>query len=213
MDNRIHQWNLKRRAVCLCFLFLFYLNSSSAFAQRVTIPVQTAGNSLVLQTDEFKNLSIIYYGEKLSDANEYSMIPQVYNQTSDYSGMLNSAYTSSGSRNLVEPAITVTHADGNNSLDLQYVSHDVKKIDDNVSQYAITLKDSVYDFSVILYYKAYYQQDLIEQWSVIKHKEKGNVILHKYASANLYLKAGSFWLNQYHGDWAREMQPQEAEQV
>ncbi len=54
------------------------------------------------------------------------------------------------------------------------------------------------------------KQDLIEQWSVIKHQEKGNVVLEKFASANLYLKAKAFWLNQYHGDWAKEMQPEES---
>ncbi len=43
-----------------------------------------------------------------------------------------------------------------------------------------------------------------------KPPEKGNVILHKFASANLHLRAGSFWLTQYHGDWAKEMQPEES---
>jgi len=41
-----------------------------------------------------------------------------------------------------------------------------------------------------------------------RHIEKGNVVLNKFASANLTLKAGSYWLNQYHGDWAKEMQPE-----
>jgi alpha-galactosidase len=51
---------------------------------------------------------------------------------------------------------------------------------------------------------------VIEQWSVIKHAEKGNVLLQKMASANLYIPGDAFWLKQYHGDWAREMQPEEA---
>ncbi|HAL83058.1 MAG TPA: alpha-galactosidase, partial [Mucilaginibacter sp.] len=119
------------------------------------------------------------------------------------------AYTPSGSRNLAEPAITVTHADGNNSLDLKYVSHNVTKISDDVSLLSIVLKDPVYDFEVTQYYKSYFKNDVIEQWSVIKHHEKGNVTLNKFASANLYLKAKSFWLRQYHGDWGKEMQPEE----
>ena len=43
------------------------------------------------------------------------------------------------------------------------------------------------------------------QWSEIRHHEKGNVVLHKFASANLHLQAPAYWLNQYHGDWAKEM--------
>src|SRR6202012_4284932 len=34
--------------------------------------------------------------------------------------------------------------------------------------------------------------------------------LNKFASANLNLKGHGFWLKQYHGTWALEMQPEEA---
>jgi len=104
----------------------------------------------------------------------------------------------------------VSHADGNNSLDLRYVSHEIKVIDSNVQLLGVLLKDPVYDFNITLFYKSYFNDDIIEQWSSIQHNEKGNVTLYKYASANLFLKAGSFWLTQYHGEWAKEMQPEEA---
>jgi alpha-galactosidase len=64
---------------------------------------------------------------------------------------------------------------------------------------------------VTLFYKVYAAEDVIEQWSVIKNNEKGNVTLHKYASANLYVTANHYWLKHYHGDWAKEMQPEEVE--
>lgn len=165
----------------------------------------------MLQADAKKNFAIIYFGRKLSGAEEYANIPAAYRQTGDYTGVLNSAYTPSGSKSLLEPAISVSHADGNNSLDLRYVSHNVAKVDDDVTLTTVLLKDPVYDFQVTLYYKTYFRDDVVEQWSVVKHREKGNVLLHKYASANLYLKAeGGFWLTQYHGDWAKEMQPEES---
>jgi alpha-galactosidase len=186
------------------------LFSSHVNAQNVNISIETRSNALVLQADDKKNLNTIYFGKKLSSSAEYEMIPSQYKQSSEYTSVLNSAYTASGSKSLLEPAVTVTHADGNNSLDLTYVSHSVKKESDDVSLLSIILKDPVYDFQVTLYYKSYYKDDVVEQWSVIKHKEKGNVLLQKYASANLYLKAGSFYLNQYHGDWAKEMQPEES---
>ena len=186
------------------------LLSSQVNAQNVNISIETRNNALVLQADDKKNLNTIYFGKKLSSSDEYEIIPSQFKQSSEYTSVLNSAYTASGSKSLLEPAITVTHSDGNNSLDLRYVSHSVKKESDDVSLLSIILKDPVYDFQVTLYYKSYYKDDVVEQWSVIKHKEKGNVLLQKYASANLYLKAGSFYLNQYHGDWAKEMQPEES---
>lgn len=174
------------------------------------IPVVTSNNALVLEAGKNKDLSVIYFGKKLANEKEYQLVSSVYKQTGDYTDVLNAAYTSSGSRNLVEPAITVVHADGNRSLDLRYVKHEQKQLAGSITQYSILLKDPVYDFEVTLYYKVYPRQDVIEQWSVIKHREKGNVVLEKFASANLHLKAKGFWLNQYHGDWAKEMQPEES---
>lgn len=200
-----------RRPIYQCLLLTIgVLYGCGILAQKTVIPVQTKENALVLQADKSRNLSIIYYGKKLQNAREYELVPQAYNQTSDYTEVLNAAYTGSGSRNLVEPAITATHADGNNSLDLRYVKHEVQQLDNNTSLYTVALKDSAYDFEVILYYKAYQEQNVIEQWSVIRHHEKGDVVLSKYASANLYLKADGFWLNQYHGDWAKEMRSEES---
>jgi alpha-galactosidase len=194
----------------LLMILLCNIGYGMMMAQSVDIPVETRNNALVLRAEGNKDVNIIYYGKVLSDASEYAKIPGEYRLSGDYTGMLTSAYTPSGSRNLVEPAITVTHADGNNSLDLKYVSHKVIKISEDVSLLSVLLKDPVYDFEVTLYYKSYFNDDVIEQWSVIRHKEKGNVTLHKFASANLCLKADSYWLRQYHGDWAKEMQPEES---
>jgi len=190
------------------FIGVYLLPAAVVNAQAVYIPIETQNNAMVLEANQNKDLNIIYFGKKLLNAGEYKMVPDVYRQSNDYTGILNAAYTPSGSRNLFEPAITVTHADGNNSLDLRYVDYKTEKQDNDVSLARVILKDPVYDFEVTLYYKTYYKQDIVETWSEIKHREKGNVILYKYASANLYLKAKSFWLRQYHGDWAKEMQPE-----
>jgi alpha-galactosidase len=183
---------------------------NNASAQTLNIPIETQNNALVLQTSVGKDVNVLYYGSKLTDKSEYNSVPAVFKQADDPTGMLNVAYTPAGSRSLFEPAIAVTHADGNNSLDLRYVSHSVNKLTDEVSVTSLVLKDPVYDFEVTLFYKSYFKQDVVEQWSVIKHKEKGNVVLQKYASAMLHLKANSYWLTNYHGDWAKEMQPEES---
>jgi alpha-galactosidase len=197
---------VKKYIVCLS---CFFSGLQLLCAQSTIIPVETSHNALVLQVNAAKDLSILYYGKKLANQSEYELTSQVYRQTGDYTQVLDAAYTSSGSRNLVEPAITVTHADGNNSLDLRYVSHQTTSLQPGVSQVSVLLRDPVYNFEVTLFYKTYSNQDVIEQWTVIKHGEKGKVTLHKYASANLHLKAKGFWLRQYHGDWAKEMQPEE----
>jgi alpha-galactosidase len=174
------------------------------------IPIETKQNAIVLQADSKANLKMLYYGPKLAMQNDYANITNAYKQGSDYTGVNDAAYSASGSRNLFEPAVTVTHADGNNSLDLHYISHSVKKESDNISIISIVLKDPAYQLETTLYYKVYYNEDVVEQWSEIRNNEKGNVTLQKFASANLYLRGGSFYLTQYHGDWAKEMQPEES---
>lgn len=185
------------------------LLSVQLYAQKITIPVQTSHNALVLQVDTDHYVRMIYLGPRFQDASEYSLVPDMYKQGGDVTGQIDAAYTPSGSRNLLEPAISVTHADGNNSLDLRYVSHQEQKLSEDISLLSFILRDPVYHFQVTLFYKSYFRDDVMEQWSTITHSEKGKVTLTKFASANLYLKGGSFWLNHYHGDWAREMQPEE----
>jgi alpha-galactosidase len=177
-------------------------------ANAQSIVIETKQNALVLQVSPEKYLDMVYFGNRLNNESEYASIVKAYGLSNNTSGY-NSAYTTSGTRNLLEPAISVTHADGNKSLDLKYVSHVISKINDDVSLLSISLKDSVYDFEVTLNYQTYFNENVTEQWSVIKHHEKHDVVLNKYASANLYLQAGSYWLKHYHGEWAREMRPEE----
>jgi alpha-galactosidase len=65
---------------------------------------------------------------------------------------------------------------------------------------SILLKDPACPFEVALFYKQYFRENVIEQWAAIKPAEKGNVLLQKMASANLYIPGKSFWLRQCHGD-------------
>jgi alpha-galactosidase len=177
----------------------------------IIIPVESSHNAVVLQVDAKGQLCAIYFGARLSNTAEYQQVPAAYRQTEDYSEVTNAAYTAAGTKSLAEPAIAVTHADGNNGLDLRYVSHKKTSVSADVDEISVLLKDPVYPFEVTLYYKVYKATDVIEQWSVIRHQEKGNVTLQKFASANLYLKASAYWLRQYHGDWAKEMQPEESQ--
>src|SRR3954471_3384091 len=111
----------------------------SAKAQDVVIPIETKDNALVLQVTPDKLLNMVYFGSKLNDKNEYGAIAKMYNFSGSI-GSYNNAYTSAGTRNLLEPAIAVTHADGNKSLDLKYVNHTVTKINDDVNLLSIKLK-------------------------------------------------------------------------
>jgi len=196
----------RRNAICFLVLCL-----SFPAAAQIIIPVETANNVLVLEIDKKQDVHSLYLGRKLHDTGDYQHMVRNYPATDDYTALFDAAYAPAGGRGLIEPAVSVTHADGNPSLDLRYVSHHIERPAPDVALLSIKLKDPVYDVEVTLYYKSYYKQDVIEQWSSIVHHEKGNIVLRKFASANLYLNASGYWLKQYHGDWAKEMQPEEGQ--
>ena len=201
-----------RTAISLTlFLWLLTLvTTNQMFAQTiVTIPVETEKNALVLQTDKDGRLGIVYFGSRLLNNKEYAAIPNQYHLKSDNSPIYNSAYTPAGTWNILEPAVQITHADGNMSLDLKYVGSDTKKIDANVSLTSILLKDPLYATEITLFYKTYFKESVVEQWSVIKNVEKKPIRMQKYASANLYLMGNDFYLTHYNGTWGNEMKPEE----
>ena len=47
-------------------------------AQTVTIPIETESNVLLLQTDSENRLRTIYFGESLSNENEYSSVSDLF---------------------------------------------------------------------------------------------------------------------------------------
>lgn len=178
-------------------------------AQNVTITIATQDNAIVLQTEKTNRLNTVYFGKTLANANEYAAVSTLTNFRDENAGSYNAAYTPAGTWNLSEPAIQVTHADGNRSLELKYVSHDTKSTDANSSITSIVLKDPLYPLQVTLFYKVWKKENVIEQWTEIQHNEKKPVVLQKYSSANLYFINKDFYLTTFQGPYAREMQPTE----
>lgn len=173
------------------------------------IPIATENNVLLMQTDGNNRLRTVYFGKPLENESEYKAVAANYNYDESNAGIYNSAYTPAGTWNLSEPAIQVKHADGNPSLELKYMSHKKEKIDANTSVTSILLKDPVYPFEVTLFYKVWEKENVIEQWTEIKHREKKPVVLQKYASANLYFANKDFYLTSFQGEYLKEMQPAE----
>lgn len=203
--------NNKLKFTVLQLLFGFVICANTISAQ-ITIPIATRDNAIVIMTDSDNRLRTVYFGKSLQKESDYATISSKYSE-GNKNEIFNSAYTPSGTWNLVEPAIQVKHADGNSSLDLKYVSHKRELLDSNISVVSIILKDPNYPFEVTLFYKIWANENVIEQWTEIKHKEKKAVLLQKYASANLYFSNNDFYLSSFHGDWAKEMQPEEAKLV
>jgi alpha-galactosidase len=190
-------------------LALLAFAAFSAAAAPIEIPIETNRTALVLRVDADGHLMTVHHGKRLQQAADYAQLPGITHLNEGYSEYYNATYTPAGSRNLLEPAVQATHADGNPSIDLVYVRHETKPAGAGVTLTTIALKDPQYPFEVTLNFRAYQNEDVVESWSTIRHSEKKAIRLQKYASANLYLSAHQYYLTHYHGNWASEVRPEE----
>ena len=173
----------------ILFLAIFLAAGSMSRAEQVVI--QTRNTTMVLDVENNKQPQYVYYGTRLSDYDlQHLQLP--------CSGRMN-AYPAYGMNCPAEAAIAMRHADGNLSTEL-FVS-DLKKQGDETK---ITLKDPQYPVTVVLCYKAYFEEDMIETWTEVYHGEAKPVTLTQFASCTLPIRRGNVWLSHFYGSWANE---------
>lgn len=184
------------------------MTSIMASAQK-TIRVSTDKTDLVMQVSPKGRLYQVYLGDKLKNPSDYNHLKWDVYAASDGSVCQrgHEVYATSGAEDFFEPAVAVTHADGNMTTYLYYQSSEEKAISGGVET-IITLKDKVYPLTVKLHYAAYPKENVIKAWSEISHKEKAPVTLWRYGSTMLYFKANKYFVTNYHSDWAKEGQPE-----
>ncbi len=183
----------------LVFLFSFFAIGQIVAQSDTLIVIQTQKNELVYTVGKNQKVFQVYLGEKLKTDSELTTIRNSQHEM----------YIPFGTSDLFESAIRTTHNDGNPSIELKYVRHEATQIDNNVAETIIYLKDSQYPFEVKMHIKAYYLEDVMEQWTEIKHQEKDAITLFIFASSMLHFDASSYWLTQFHADWAKEMRMEE----
>ena len=187
-------------------LILLLASIASATAQ---IRISTDKTDLILQVNPEGRLYQTYLGAKFQDEKEIGNLKwdeYAYEDGLDCKRG-GEAYSTEGNEDYFEPALGIVHSDGNRSTYLYYKSHEQKSIPGG-EETIITLQDKVYPVTVKLHYAAYAKENIIKTWTEISHSEKKPVTLTRYASAMLYLKRGSYFLTEYHGDWAMEARPE-----
>ncbi len=184
----------------LAAVSLFSVSTKLAAADFQTTPasgpsinIATAHSVLMLRVGGDKRLYETHFGapHKESAANE--MLPRE-----------TEFYPPSGNGFILQPALQVTHPDGNTSTDLIYVRHATSAVDSNIFLTRIELKDPAYPFFVTLCFKCYQQEDVIEEWSEIRNEDDGPATLLHFASASPVVDATHYWLTQFHGDYRSE---------
>lgn len=167
---------------------------SSASAQRIDI--STGRTDLILNVADNGRLYQSYLGDRLLNSPDRERISK---------RLQGETYPGSGAEDYYEPALAVTHADGNLTTILKYVSH-TQKDTPYGSCTEITLSDDAYPVDVKLNYLAYADENVITTWTEITNRGKKPVEIWRYASAMLYFDRGEYYLTEFASDWAKEAQ-------
>lgn len=169
--------------------------------QRSVFEISTARSMITFAVGSDHRLYQLGYGSRQKKPEIPEKLPMpAYDGAAE---RLSEVYPSFGNGYLLEPALHVTHADGDTSTDLKYVSHTVTE-DAGIATTRIELKDPKHPFQVTLVYRAYVELDIIEQFTEIRHDESRAVTMHRYASASPVFRAKSYWLTQLQGYHMRE---------
>jgi len=193
-------------------LFIILALTLAAFTVRAAgiqnIRISTDAIDLVLQVAENNRLYQVYLGEKLSSDASFSHFDWNVYPGSDgsYGVRGHEAYPGSGGEDFFEPAVAITHSDGNLTTYLYYKGSEQKAVNGG-TETVIRLADDKYADEVTLHYVAYAKENVIKTWSEIRHNEKKAITLWRYASGMFYFNADKYFLTNYHSDWAREGQP------
>ena len=173
------------------------------------VRVSTQNTDLVLKVSPKGRLYQVYYGDKLKNVADYDNISWNTYAASDgaVSTRGHEVYATSGNEDYFEPAVAITHADGNMTTYLYYKGVETKAIDGG-TETIITLQDNKYPDTVKLHYAAYDKENVIKAWTEISHNEKSAVTLWRYSSTMLYFDASKYFVTTYHSDWAKEGQPE-----
>ena len=178
------------------------LTMFSGAANAENYSLSTPKTSLVVDATKGGAFKFVYYGDKIAAADIATL------QAGGTAGK--DAYPVYGLIGASEAALSVRHADGNMTLQMD-VADITEQMEKNAKVLKVKLKDRVYPFYVTVCYRAYNDVDIIEMWTEINNGEKTTVTLSQFDSAYLPIRRGNVWMSHFYGSWANEAQLSEEE--
>lgn len=203
---------MKKTLIILCLIIKFQImvseemEAGSSFPQ--VINIETQDLSMIMTVGKDSVLYFHHFGRKITDA--LPLLQKISYRRTDY-GTDSHAYLAAGGRNFKEPALRVTHADGDLNTELIYVEHtQTTSVDGNLKEFVITLQDRKQPLTIELIIKAYQKENVYTQSVKIKNGEKKKeIVLHSFYSSFLPIKANKYYANTFYGAWAQEMMMEE----
>lgn len=185
--------------------------------------------SYLFQVSQEGILEHLHFGAKVTEDALAAGVTRPFRSTvTNFQGIENYNLSSTpqeyplfGTSDVRHPAFHAKNADGNTTNTLLYHSHRVltskpvlqglpsaRDAGDQSASLVVTLKDSISQIAVDLYYTIYQDYDLIGRASVVRNEGSKEIDLHAVLSSSLDLPAGNYDLMYFKGTWAREFNVQ-----
>lgn len=161
------------------------------------VNLSTPSTSLILDAEKGGPFRFLYYGDKIS-ASDIANLASAGTANRD-------AYPVYGNYPQGEAALSVTHPDGNMTLDMEVA--DIKTSANEADGSTVTtvsMRDKSYPISLDINYRTWSEEDVIETWVDITNNGKGTVTLNRFMSGYLPVRYGDVWLSLLYGSWANE---------
>ncbi|MDE5725865.1 MAG: alpha-galactosidase, partial [Duncaniella sp.] len=196
-----------RRKLSIMLSLATVASVSAQSSEKEIIRIATDNTDLVLEVGPNKRVYQTYLGPKLLHESDLQNLSWSQHAASDGSVSTRGweVYSTSGNEDFFEPALGITHTDGNMTTYLYYVDSSQENVPGGVHT-RINLKDDKYPVNVTLNYVAYNKENVIKTWTEISHQEKNKITMSQYASAMLYFNKPEYWLTEFSSDWAKEAQ-------
>lgn len=189
-----------RNKLYLIIYLLLCMGRPANGSEKQLIRISTQNIDLIYKIADNKRVYQQYIGKRLKFESEYTHLP-----------LGKEIYLTHGMEDYYEPAIHILHNDGNPSLLLNYETHKVSKNPDGSIETIICLRDNTYPVKVDLHYISYPEQDIIKTYTKIQHNEKQPVTLYKYVSSLLHFTNDAYFLTEFAGNWAHEVNMTESQ--
>ena len=195
--------------------------------------LETKNTLYQMKVDRFGVLNHLWYGEKtdccmdyLLDYPDAGFSGNIYEAENERTYSLNTLpqeYSTSGVGDFRISAISVTHEDGSNALDLRVREYQIKKgkyeipglpavyaKEDEAETLEITLKDTATEAELIKKYGVFEKEDVITRSVVVKNSGKTPIVINKVHSMCLDIPYGDWeWMHFY----GRHTMERQAERV
>ena len=195
--------------------------------------LETVNTLYQMKVDAFGVLNHLWYGAKTDDCMDYLLdypdvgfsgnIYEAENQRTYSLNTLPLEYVTRGVGDFRVPAISVTHADGSNALDLRFEDYHIRKgkyaIPGLPAVYAdeaeaetleIRLKDTASGVNVILLYGVLWDADVITRSVVVKNEGSAPVVLNRVHSLCMDIPYGDWEWVHFYGRHTMERQAERA---